>query len=682
MTLWRKYSEGVVSLGILFFVNFIIYHDYWFGRKIITGKDFLTLFYPLLNYQSDCLKEFSWPLWNPFMNFGFPYVEHYVNSALFPTHLLLGLITGSSLQLIHIELLLWNIMGGFGMYLCAREYGISLPACISAGLLFMFCGQMISLPHWSILVYNASCFPFMLLGYYRAARTGSVVSLISILAVAAMIYGGYLSSSVLGLYFFCGYVLVDSVMKKNTSFAVRYLLVTVVCAMLLAMPKILPLAISMGDYHRMSVTSNWSDPAGTITYRNFASFFLPVKFFFSLYIGQLCTLSLLYALVTNKVKLNALLIMSLLSGAYLVVDSAGNFSFIHSFAAEILPMIKLTRNEWMFWHYPLTFGILYLSVYVDAVLGAESRRKIVLAAAAVFLLLTAVFIGLYDTVVYRTAYITQAVLLFVLTAVCVTVKRPSPRAACVLLLVAIECMLLVNRVDVMKAPLSDGERMRIEVIDQNSISSSYYDDNVVRDFFYATAMLDTHRPSVNESRKWPVLYSGLGGASVINAYPAQYGNFIDSMNLKHFAGWWYNSQERFDFVAIKDSPLLVQMEGWPLFTFLSAATGMPSGNVNFDAVSCSGFDFSVNTPEAGFLILNQMHDVRWHVMIDGREARIQKAHDYFMGTAVSSGQHQISFRFKDRMFYASLAVSLATILCLCGFTLLRKRRGSVMHTAY
>src|SRR5512143_4266510 len=86
MTRKPPLREHLQALAALALTNAVIYHDYWLARKIISSKDFLAGFHLLLNFQTDCLQEASWPLWNPFMNFGFPFVEHYINSALFPTH--------------------------------------------------------------------------------------------------------------------------------------------------------------------------------------------------------------------------------------------------------------------------------------------------------------------------------------------------------------------------------------------------------------------------------------------------------------------------------------------------------------------------------------------------------------------------------------------------------------------
>jgi uncharacterized membrane protein YfhO len=96
-------------------------------------------------------------------------------------------------------------------------------------------------------------------------------------------------------------------------------------------------------------------------------------------------------------------------------------------------------------------------------------------------------------------------------------------------------------------------------------------------------------------------------------------------------------------------------------------SGSAAGQVRFENISCSGFDFAVNNSAPGMFLLNQMYDDRWHVTIDGIEARILKANEFFMGTEVGPGMHMVSFRFRDRIYYLSVALSLSVLLGLFGF---------------
>ena len=655
--------EHGLHLLLIAVANAVIYFDHWAGTTVFTGKDTFTAYMPLINFQADCLREGSLPLWNPFLNFGFPYVEDVLNSTFFPTHFLMALVTGSSMVIYQRELLFWIFLGGAGIYLCVREFGSSGPAGVVAAVSFMFCGQLVSLPTWSIIVYNACCFPYLILGYHRAKRRDDPLSLVSIIFLALTQYAGYVSSSVHGMYYFAGYVFVDSLLSRRPRFGITYLVVTAVPAMLIAMPKLLPIALSMGDYERMSVAEARANPLEIISLYNFLSFLLPVKYYFSVYIGQMSFLAVIYAAIRRTIRVDALLVLAVLSGWLLLVDGQGNFSLLHTAANAVLPMMKLTRNEWMYWNYPLTFGILYCAKYFDALLRDDGWRHKALAGGVLAAALTTAYLGAYDTSVHAEAYAVHLALVGGWTAAAVFLRREGLRTAAVALLVLVEFLAVFNRTTVDRPYRLTGNTMDVMLTHQVYSSMSFRDDELVRQTMPYRVLWDADRPAVSDSRRVPLLISGLDG------------NFVDNMNQKRFTGWWYNTQERFDFVALKESPMLAQLDGQPLFTHYRKGTASElPGVATFDAISCSDLSFTVRASEPGFFLLRQMYDPRWRVDIDGTETRPVRADRYFMGVEVGPGEHRLHFVFSDAAFTASLAAAALTLAGAIAAAVVRARR--------
>lgn len=665
-------------------MNAVIYRDYWTGFKLFTGKDFLAGFAPLLIFQSDCLQELSLPLWNPFMNFGYPFVEHFSNSVFFPTHLIMGLITGTGITIIQRDILLWITIGGMGIYLCVREFGHSMTAGIIAAASFMFSGQMVALPQWHVLVYNASCFPFFILGYHRAARQKAIFSPLTIAFIAMSVFGGYIVSTVLSLYFFALYVVIDSIINKRFSFGIKYLFVAFAVSALLTAPKLVPLyqAMEFGPRIKAYSAEASRDPFNTINFYNFMSFMLPVKYYFSLFIGQISVIALIYGALKKKLQFNALALLFILSAWLLMVDSEGNLSMLRS-ATMFLPLMKLVRNEWLEWFFPSLFAILYLSRYIDIFLSDRKNIWHYSAVALSISLLSAVFFLQYNTALYLNAYLTHIALILLWMSLIFINNRQRAQSVAVIILITAEFLLVFNRVNVDEPPIREGDRVRVAVIDQGSVSRSYREDNLVRSKFYAASVQDQLRPSVNESRKRPYLISGLGDAPTINAYPEQYGNFIDYMNLKFFAGWWYNVQERFDFIRLKESQLLPMLDNQPLIVYLDGISGnsVPDA-VSIDKISCTDFIFSIKSGTPGFLTLRQMYDTRWKASVDNSERPVKHSEDYFMGVEVKRGEKTVTFKFVDRNFIWSTAVSALTLSCLLGwqlFSLRRRTDGDIVN---
>jgi len=150
--------------------------------------------------------------------------------------------------------------------------------------------------------------------------------------------------------------------------------------------------------------------------------------------------------------------------------------------------------------------------------------------------------------------------------------------------------------------------------------------------------------------------------------------FIDDMNLKRFSGWWYNAQERFDFIQLKDGPRLAQMEGVPLADFFSVSGERIPAAINFDGISCSSFEFRVTNREPGLFLLHQMYDARWGVRVDGESEKISPADDFFMGVNLQPGSHTLQFFFQDRIFFWSLIISGISLFGVIGCVVFRRQR--------
>ncbi|MDH4161436.1 MAG: hypothetical protein OEW15_01940 [Nitrospirota bacterium] len=670
----RSYRDHAVALAALAAASFILYYDYWLGTKVFSGKDFLTAFYPLLNFQTDCLQAGSWPLWNPFMNFGYPYVEHYVNSTLFPTHLFMGLVTGSTLFLIQRELLIWIIVGGFGVYLCTRELGLRTVTGIVAGLSFMGCGQIIALPQWSTLVYNAACFPYLILGYHRAKRQETPFSPLSIAFLSFTIFGGYIVTSVLGIYLFAGYVLIDAALSRRPLFAVKYLVTTIALSVVLTLPKLLPLYAGMGAGPRLSYSPSGGpfDTFNLISPYNLLSLLLPVKYYFSLFLGTIGIIALIHGIVKKSHRFTALASMTVLSGWLLISGMDGSPSLLRTMAS-LLPFMRLVRNDWLSWFFPTIFAILFLARPIEDLLSDKDRKRRYLAGGIYAGLLTIAFFAAYSSDLYLEAYLVH---LGITAAVIFLPDLRLPLAAdrAMVLLLFIELLLVFHRVNIDVPPMRKGELLAFTVVDQASVSRSYFEDNRIRSAFRAVAVDDRLRPTIDQAKERPALFSGLHGMPGINYSQDQYGMFIDDMNLKRFSGWWYNTQERFDFIRLKESPLLEALDGMPLYTF-SAPSGRPvPGVIRLIGLSCSSFLFSAEVPEAGSLILRQMFDDRWAIRVDGRPTVVNKTENSFLKVDVDAGRHEIQMSFTDRIFASSGVTSLCAFAAMMAWVLFRRKR--------
>lgn len=649
-------KKNLLCTLLLFWCSLVVYRNYWFLDRYFCGSDFFQQLVPLLNYQSDALRAGSFPLWNPYLNFGYPWIDNYLNSFLFPTHLLLGL-AGFGLNAAQLELLTWIIIGGAGMYAVVRTLGFSATTATALGICFMFSGQLMPMPNWSNQVYNACCYPWLLYGYLRARERREVFSPISIMALALMLLGGYIASSVVGLYLFGLYVLIDTTQHRKMSFAARYIILTVLIALLIASPKIAPFVAGMSSSPRLAGQPRTDLADGVITLSSLISLLIPVKFYFALYEGTALIIALTYSVIRRRFTDYPLLITAIIGGWLLLSDEVGNPSLLRM-AANILPFMKQVRLEFMYWHYPLTFLVLFAARPLHEFIEDDSYRDRLFTAGLAILVTTIFFFTSFAVRLHAMAYIVQICLLL---GWLIIVKAPKRwRLLSVTGLLCLEFALIQRRVNIDIPYERNGDYLAVAIHHQRLVSRSYHDNELVKEQWPLVVFNDAVRPSMAESLRNPILQCDAN-------------NLADSMNLKLFNGLWYNTQEKQAFIRLRKSNNFKSLNGKKLYEY-SKDTG--DGVISLDRLTGSEFLFKTNSPEPGTLILRQMYDQRWRVTIDGTPTQLKTAESFFMGVDLPTGSHLIRFRFVDWLFYGSLALSVTTLLTIFSITAWRMRRNT------
>ena len=164
---WLTTKRFTMLLGVLIFVAY---------PQVVTGfhsfvyRDFGLFGYPLAHYHKECFWRGEIPLWNPYNNFGLPYVAQWGTLVLYPPSLIyillplpwsLGLFT-----------LLHQLFGGVGMFVLARKWtGDSLAAGV-AGIAFAFHGFVLNCLMWPNYSASMAWMPWVMLALARACGEG------------------------------------------------------------------------------------------------------------------------------------------------------------------------------------------------------------------------------------------------------------------------------------------------------------------------------------------------------------------------------------------------------------------------------------------------------------------------------------------------------------------------------
>lgn len=127
----------LVGLGILFF-----YRPLFFGESFFE-RDLYLHFFLRKQLFADFLRAHSWPLWDPFLHGGQPYLAELSNSALYPTnglYLLFSMVTAFNLNIV------LHFLGcAVFTYLAARVLGLQPVSALISGIVFGYCGYTLSL---------------------------------------------------------------------------------------------------------------------------------------------------------------------------------------------------------------------------------------------------------------------------------------------------------------------------------------------------------------------------------------------------------------------------------------------------------------------------------------------------------------------------------------------------------
>jgi hypothetical protein len=97
-------------------------------------------------------------------------------------------------------------------------------------------------------------------------------------------------------------------------------------------------------------------------------------------------------------------------------------------------------------------------------------------------------------------------------------------------------------------------------------------------------------------------------------------------------------------------------QSWTISAFESRA----------NSVTCS-----VETPEAGVLMLADLEDSGWSVTVDDRAAESQRVRGQFRGVSIAAGQHRVVWSYRPRSVVWGAAISLATGLLLAAIAHVR-----------
>jgi len=167
---------------------FVAYPQVVTGFHSFVYRDFGLFGYPLAHYHKECFWRGEIPLWNPYNNFGLPYLAQWGTLVLYPPSLIyillplpwsLGLFT-----------LLHQLFGGVGMFVLARKWTGNPLAAGIAGIAFAFHGFVLNCLMWPNYSASMAWMPWVMLAMARAWREGGRSMFVAALAGGMQMLSG------------------------------------------------------------------------------------------------------------------------------------------------------------------------------------------------------------------------------------------------------------------------------------------------------------------------------------------------------------------------------------------------------------------------------------------------------------------------------------------------------------
>ena len=156
----RDSIKTFLFFGIILFIAYLPVSSFLFFLK----NDAFNGYFPPKFFMSESIHSGYLPLWNPYINFGLPQYGDMSSGFWSPVTWLVASTVGYNAYSFTIELLIYLLTAGIGMYILCRFYEMNRSVCMIAGLSYMCCGYMIGhLQHFN-WISGAAFLPLCLWG--------------------------------------------------------------------------------------------------------------------------------------------------------------------------------------------------------------------------------------------------------------------------------------------------------------------------------------------------------------------------------------------------------------------------------------------------------------------------------------------------------------------------------------
>ena len=191
--------SGWIAPVLFASVTVLLFREFVFSDRMLVGQDTFSLGYVARAFFADALRTTGFPLWNPQILGGTPFLESLAGGdSLYPPSLLLLFLT-ETYRALGWKLVLHVFLAGCFMYLWIRLLGVSKGAALLSGLIYLLAPYMVTLVYpghdgklfvtaLTPLLFAASEWMILRRGLVPGAAVGAVVGLVILTTHFQMAY--------------------------------------------------------------------------------------------------------------------------------------------------------------------------------------------------------------------------------------------------------------------------------------------------------------------------------------------------------------------------------------------------------------------------------------------------------------------------------------------------------------
>jgi hypothetical protein len=682
-----KNNNSLAVKSILLLCLLIILHQLT-SFSVLMKWDIMDIALPWRYYVSDCINNQILPLWNPFMNSGFP--QYGDPSTWYWPAWIIGLLFGYSPLTIQLEFILHLLFAALGMFLLSRTLKQSLVSAFILGLGYSLSGFVVGNAQHFGWIIGAAYLPWLVNYAYKFSRNFRLLDgLILALVLSLMLSGSYPGISITNSYIVL-FVLFPGVfgLFKNGQIVGNWMTL-----LSIAVVSILLCSVTLYSSFELSTLDNrgaglkfdsgpWAVTTGSLSPQALMTFIIPYSLTSNIpYWGyDMSIINCFFGIIPITLLGAALWQVKKVSSSFLVYLGVGVFFLLVAMAETFplrewlyitVPFMNLFRFPALFRLYAIFFFLLSSGYALDFILKNPDNqlvfKRVVTMGIIAFSVVQIGIIYKVGIAVYTSLFadgfenfeshatIMQKAGLNVFTHIVILS----------MLLIAIR----LNRFRLMLPIL-----FFIEMFVAVQLNSNYTVwenrpptdvQQALSDVSHSYHIPDIHvslRENNDQSNKSiPYLWKNL---SIYHKEPSSDGNSPYGLLSSQLA----MNANIYDTVSYYPIVFLAQIDGDKITSFRQHKEDITISEFNPNLIKVK-----VNFKRSANLVLNQNTNPNWIVTIDGKEQKMNTANFTFPYIEVPQGDHEITFTISSNRIMIAFWVSIVSLLLVCTYLILNAK---------